>query len=78
MSTDENAIVSGSLTAAAERINTRSTTASPRLAPVRNVSRLAPVRNAVVPASNNQNVESDLSNAIVSGSLAAAAPIINT
>ena len=77
MSTDENAIVSGSLTATAEIINTQSTTASLRLAPVRNVSRLTPVRNVVVPASNNQNVESDFSNTIVSGSLTAAAPRID-
>ena len=78
MSTDENSTVSDSLTSSAPRINTRSTTASPHLAPVRNVSRRVPVRNVVVPASNNQNVESDLSNAIVSGSLTAAAPRINT
>ena len=57
MLTVENAIVSGSLTAAAPRINIRSTTASPRL---------APMHNAVIPATINPNVKSDLSMAVSS------------
>ena len=57
MSTVEKTIASRSLTTTAPRINTRSTTVSPRLAPVHNV---------VIPATINPNVESNLSMAVSS------------
>ena len=66
MSTVDNAIVSGSLTAAAPRINTRSAASRINTRSTNASPHLPPVHNLVLPASNNQNVESDLSMALSS------------